>query len=71
VWSYIGFSAETLIFLMTGVIFGEKVLHNEYIQAKDYALLIVNYFMLLFIRFGMLLISWPLMKRMGYGLSFK
>jgi len=71
VWSYIGFCAETIIFLMTGVIFGGKVLQNEYIQAKDYGLLLVNYLLLLLIRFGMLVISWPLMKRMGYGLSFK
>lgn len=71
VWSYIGFFAETIIFLLTGVICGDKVLHNEYITGKDYGMLFAHYAWQHVIRFGLLFISWPLLKKMGYGLSFK
>lgn len=71
VWSYIGFTAETVIFLLTGVIVGVKVLHNEHIKSKDYGLLIALYFILHVIRFLMLFLTWPLLKKLGYGLSFK
>jgi NhaP-type Na+/H+ or K+/H+ antiporter len=71
VWSYIGFFAETIIFLLTGVICGDKVLHNEYITGKDYGMLFAHYVFQHLIRFFLIFISWPLLKKMGYGLSFK
>ncbi len=71
VWSFLGFMAETMIFTLTGVIMGNKVITSEIITYKDYLKLLALYVLLHIIRFFALFISWPLVKRLGYGMNFK
>lgn len=72
VWSYIGFIAETVIFIMTGIIMGQRAIDPEStIVAADYAKLIGTYVILHFIRFGLIVLWWPILRRIGYGLNFK
>jgi len=70
VWGYLGFVAETLIFILSGVIMGQRAVDNPLIGAKDYAKLFVTYICLHFIRFFCILLFWPCLNKMGYGMSF-
>ena len=71
VWGYFGFIAETLIFILTGVIMGERATdENTMINYQDYLKCIAAYIMLHVIRFLMIFIFWPLLSRLGYGMSF-
>jgi NhaP-type Na+/H+ or K+/H+ antiporter len=60
VWGYIGFMAETLIFILSGIIMGERATADDnLIGPKDYAKLFGVYVGLHFIRFFMILAFWP------------
>lgn len=72
VWGYIGFIAETLIFILTGLILGERVMQDSSIVWLDFIKLIFGTYPLLHvIRFLVLLMFWPCLKRMGYGMTFQ
>jgi NhaP-type Na+/H+ or K+/H+ antiporter len=70
VWSYLGFVAETIIFLLSGVIMGQRATNNPLVDWTDYLKLLASYVILHFIRFFMILLFWPLLSRLGYGMSF-
>ena len=70
VWGYFGFIAETVIFILTGVIMGERASNDDImIGYQDYLKCIAAYIMLHVIRFLMILIFWPLLSRLGYGMT--
>jgi NhaP-type Na+/H+ or K+/H+ antiporter len=71
VWSYIGFVAETVIFIVSGIIMGQKAWHENEIGPKDYIKLLGIYVVLHFIRFFCILAFWPCLRKMGYGMTFK
>ena len=71
VWGYIGFMAETVIFILTGIIMGQRATNDSMITGKDYWLIIASYLLLHVIRFFCILVFWPLLKVIGYGMSFK
>jgi len=71
VWGYIGFIAETVIFIISGVIMGVRATESNTITYVDYLKLLGIYVGLHFIRFFCIFASWPLLKRIGYGMSFK
>ena len=71
VWGYIGFLAETTIFVLSGIIIAIRVDNNDEIGAKDFGLLFLNYIILNFIRLGCLFLFWPILSRLGYGLTLK
>jgi NhaP-type Na+/H+ or K+/H+ antiporter len=71
VWGYFGFIAETVIFILTGVIMGDRATDEDIkIDYTDYLKCIAAYIMLHVIRFIMIFIFWPLLSRLGYGMSF-
>jgi NhaP-type Na+/H+ or K+/H+ antiporter len=71
VWSYIGFVAETVIFIVSGIIMGQKAYDDNEIGTEDYIKLCGIYVTLHFIRFFCILLFWPCLRKMGYGMSFK
>lgn len=77
VWGYIGFCAETIIFILSGVIIGSRIFLEQLFQetsnitSYDFAKVFMAYIMLHFIRFVCIMCFWPCLKNMGYGLSFK
>jgi NhaP-type Na+/H+ or K+/H+ antiporter len=73
VWGYIGFLAETVIFILTGLIFGERVvLESSSIVWQDIVKLLFGvYPILMVIRFLVNFMFWPILRKMGYGMSFK
>jgi NhaP-type Na+/H+ or K+/H+ antiporter len=71
VWGYFGFVAETIIFILTGVIMGERAVDDDnMIDYRDYLKCIATYLILHVIRFLMIVVCWPLLSRLGYGMSF-
>jgi NhaP-type Na+/H+ or K+/H+ antiporter len=70
IWGYIGFVAETVIFIVSGVIMGERATVPNTITYVDYLKLLGVYVGLHFIRFFTILCCWPLLRRIGYGMSF-
>jgi CPA1 family monovalent cation:H+ antiporter len=71
VWGFIGFMAETLIFMLTGIIMGERATQEgALIGGVDYALVLGQYLGLHVIRFIGILIFYPILSIIGYGMTF-
>ena len=72
IWSYLGFTAETMIFMITGLVMGKRAIDPEsQLLGIDYLRLIGTYVVLHIIRFISMLIFWPCLSRIGFGLTFK
>ncbi|KAH8077164.1 potassium:proton antiporter [Aureococcus anophagefferens] len=69
-WEALGFVANTLIFFVAGLIVEVRLSHSEHV-ARDLGQLAVLYASLHVIRFVVLLVAWPLLRRMGYGMDWK
>ena len=60
VWGFIGFVAETLIFVLSGIIMGERASADDnLIGYQDYIKLLFAYIILHFIRFFCILLFYP------------
>lgn len=70
VWGFIGFLAETVIFILTGLIMGQRAAQDNFITPLDYVKMLGSYAILHIIRFVCILVFWPCLSRMGYGLTF-
>lgn len=64
-WELLTHIANTLVFIMVGVVIAEKV----ELDWSDIAILLLVYAGLNLIRFAMIMLFYPAMKRLGYGLS--
>ena len=64
-WELLTYIANTLIFILVGVVIAEKIDFSW----KALGILILIYAALNLIRFAMIMLFFPLMKRLGYGLS--
>jgi NhaP-type Na+/H+ or K+/H+ antiporter len=71
IWSYVGFVAETAIFIISGIIMGERASLDNTIIYTDYIKLVGIYVFLHLIRFVMILLCWPVLIKIGYSMSFK
>jgi len=71
IWQYLAFTAETIIFLLAGVIIGSNLRVNETLILSDYLMVIPLYFILMILRFIGLTLCYPILKRIGYGMDFK
>ena len=77
VWGYIGFMAETIIFILSGVIMGIRLAIGNHedatvvIDGKDFLLVLANYALLHVIRFSMIGMFWPILRKLGYGMEFR
>ena len=66
-WELAAFIANTLIFLIVGVVIALRISFTT----RDFVILILIYISILVIRGLVLLLFYPLMKRIGYGLNPK
>jgi len=75
VWKYASFSAETIIFLISGTILGTRFLIKKYsgdslpILPVDFVRLIGLYICMMFSRYFSIRIFMPILERHGYGIS--
>ena len=71
IWSFVGFLAETVIFIVSGVIMGERGAEANTLTYVDYLKLLGVYVGLHIIRFMTTLAFWPLLRKVGqYGMTF-
>jgi NhaP-type Na+/H+ or K+/H+ antiporter len=70
-WSFVGYLANTLIFVISGAIVAEKLFANEggHLGWSDLGLLIMLYVMILIIRAVTVALLWPFLTRIGYGMT--
>jgi NhaP-type Na+/H+ or K+/H+ antiporter len=71
VWSFVQYVCETLIFLLTGVIIGVKVIEETSITVSDWIRMIVFWFLMQFMRLVMLACSLPVLSNFGYPVNRK
>ena len=64
-WELLTYIANTLIFILVGIVIAEKVDFSW----SSFAVLLLIYVCLNLFRFAMIMLLYPIMKRMGYGLS--
>ena len=71
IWTYLGFIAETLIFLFAGYTISSKVIEDPDIKSIDYLKCILLYAFLHVIRYSSIFAFWPIINLFGYGLDKK
>lgn len=68
VWGYIGFMAETVIFILSGLIIGERLSQKAHtLEGIHIVHLFLDWPLLHLIRFSIMLIFWPILRKIGYG----
>lgn len=76
-WTYVVYCAETIIFLLAGVVVGNKIFLNEEPELdltvgwSDYLKVFYLYLCMLVVRFLVISIFMPILKHRGYGLNWK
>ena len=71
IWSYIGFVAETLIFLLTGIVLGGEFIASDNLEAIWFLQLLGLYVFLHLIRFVGLILLIPCMRLTGYSFTVR
>lgn len=71
VWESLGFGANTLVFVYSGIIIADRVFHSDLITIKDYGYLMLLYVGIQVIRALSLAIQSPLLSRLGYGFTWR
>ncbi|KAB2624101.1 sodium/hydrogen exchanger 8 [Pyrus ussuriensis x Pyrus communis] len=72
-WEMVAYIANTLIFILSGVVIAEGVLSGENIfnHGKSWSYLILLYVYVQVSRFIVVAVSFPLLRYFGYGLDWK
>lgn len=71
VWSTIQYGSESLIFILTGIVVGIKMIDETTITAGDWVKMFLFWILMIFSRVIMVLTFYPLLARFGYGLTRK
>jgi NhaP-type Na+/H+ or K+/H+ antiporter len=70
-WGQMGFIAETLIFILSGLMLGYEITHDDQVTFENFGKTILLYIFLILIRQILLVIFYPLMRCTGYPLELK
>ncbi len=70
-WELAAFIANTLIFIIVGVVIAEQAVFSGKVNGKDFIILGLIYIGIHVVRAIVLFIFYPAMKRIGYGLPVK
>ena len=71
VWSTIQYASETLIFMLTGIVVGIKMIDETTITVWDWIKMFFFYILMIISRIIMVATFYPLLKKFGYGLTKK
>lgn len=71
IWSFIGWVAETFLFVLVGVIIGGSILPTDQIDGKDWPLLLLFFVLLYLSRVIMLGLFYPILKYSGYSITWR
>jgi len=73
-WGLLGFVAETMIFLISGVIMGKRLLGSDSvveIEGRDWGMMFVLYISLHVVRGLMVLLFYKILQRYGYSFDWR
>lgn len=70
-WASIQYASETIIFILTGVIVGVKMIDGSTITGMDWFKMLIFWVLMIISRVIMVLTFYPLLKNSGYGISTK
>lgn len=70
-WAFVQYVCETLIFLLTGVIIGVRVIDETSITMADWVKMVVFWVIMQFMRLVMVFSALPFLNNFGYPLSRK
>ncbi|KAJ9435840.1 Sodium/hydrogen exchanger 7 [Diplonema papillatum] len=68
VWSFLGHAANTVLFVLSGS-FSYFLVNSPTITATDWGYLLATYFVIHFTRGVTILVLWPALQSLGYGMS--
>jgi NhaP-type Na+/H+ or K+/H+ antiporter len=68
-WSLAGANIEAIIFMVGGMLFGMQVIEDENLTFGDFFAMLVLFILVQLIRFLVIAIHYPLLSRLGYGLT--
>lgn len=70
-WELLGYLANTVIFLLSGLIIAEKALFSSYVGGTEFLYLIVLYIALHAVRIACVLVCYPVLAWSGYPLDWR
>ncbi len=71
VWSYIQYSCETLIFILTGIVVGVEMISESTITGWDWIRMFIFWILMIICRAIMVITFLPILKASGYGVTKK
>ncbi len=71
VWASIQFGSETLIFVLTGIVVGIKMINETTITFMDWIKMLIFWFLMILSRVIMVLTFYPILTKSGYGIGKK
>ena len=73
IWHFVEFCFNTVIFVLSGFIIGTQLAEftGKELRAQEFGYLFVVYLMAIVIRAGMFVLFFPLLRRLGYGVTWK
>jgi len=69
-WEFLGYTVETMVFILGGIIIGERVLREEMVFV-NWVKLLGLYLMLVLIRGLMVMLAFPVLKMSVFGFNWK
>jgi len=70
-WELLGYVANTIIFLLAGLIIAEKALFSDYVRLAEFAYLLVLYIALHAVRVVCVLACYPVLLWSGYPMDWR
>jgi hypothetical protein len=62
VWCFVQYSADTLIFLLVGIIVGTEIILEDTIKTSDWIKMLFFFVFMIIARYIMIMTFWPLIK---------
>ena len=71
VWKAIEYTGSTIVFMLAGLVIGDNMyaFHNTYITGEMYGLIILMWLFIYSIRTAIMILFFPILSRIGYGLK--
>lgn len=69
-WEMVEYLANTVVFVLSGAVIMERGFNSEFNSGSDWLWLLLLYLVLNVVRFLTLVIMWPVLRNLGYGITF-
>jgi len=70
-WEMVEYLANTIVFVLSGAVIMERGFNSDFITAVDWLYLLLLYVVLNVVRLFTLMLLWPILKNLGYGITWQ